>query len=184
MITKMTAITAALLSTFVAATPASAVAINSKKCVSVADAAGCLYEGNIGNTRDAAAAQKQYNAIRDPDIMLTFLGKSDAGFGVASFSDASKTSGTWFAPGFLVSFIAVKAGPEFVLYKLSAPTSSGSWSTAGLVNGKDIKKELSHLTYFGSRSAVPEPASWGMLLLGFGIVGSVLRRRSRALAII
>ncbi len=30
------------------------------------------------------------------------------------------------------------------------------------------------------RSAVPEPATWAMMFAGFGIVGSTLRRRSRA----
>lgn len=30
--------------------------------------------------------------------------------------------------------------------------------------------------------AVPEPASWAMLLLGFGMVGTVARRRNTAVA--
>ena len=179
---KLFSLAFAALGAVTLATPAAAVTINAAKCVSVTNAAGCFFGGNIGNAGDAAAAQSQYNALRDPNITLTFLGKSDTmptPFGTTSFSDASLSSGTWSTPGFLVNFIGVKAGPEFILYQLAAPTTSGIWSTAGLVNKKGIKRELSHLTFFGSRSAlpVPEPATWGMMLLGFGIVGSALRRR-------
>lgn len=176
----------AVLSVSVAATPASAVTINATKCISVTNAAGCLFGGNLGNAGDAAAAQSQYNAIRNPDILLNFLGKSDdtIPFGTTLAGDATNTVGTWSTPGFLIDFLVVKASNEFILYQLATPASSGSWSTAGLVNKKGIKHGLSHLTFFGSRSvaAVPEPATWGMMLLGFGIVGSALRRR-RTLAI-
>lgn len=32
---------------------------------------------------------------------------------------------------------------------------------------------------FDNLSAVPEPAAWGMMILGFGLVGGALRRRSK-----
>lgn len=32
---------------------------------------------------------------------------------------------------------------------------------------------------FAAASAVPEPATWGLMILGFGGVGFVLRRRAR-----
>ena len=31
-------------------------------------------------------------------------------------------------------------------------------------------------------SAVPEPATWAMMITGFGLAGTALRRRNRALA--
>lgn len=34
----------------------------------------------------------------------------------------------------------------------------------------------------GNLAAVPEPATWGMLLLGFGLVGTAVRRRRTAVA--
>ena len=36
---------------------------------------------------------------------------------------------------------------------------------------------------FSQISAVPEPATWAMLLLGFGVVGTSLRRRRKVLAV-
>ena len=175
---------AAAVSMLAFALPAAAVTIVPAKCASVTAAAGCFFLGNIGNASDTADAQSQYNALRNPDIVLNFLGKSDGGFGVTTLGNASESFGTWSTPGFLVDFIAVKAGTEFVLYQLAAPASSGSWSTAGLVNGKNTMRELSHLTFFGAAGAVPEPATWGMMLLGFGIVGATVRRRQRRLAIV
>lgn len=161
---------------------ASAVTIIPGQCSSVADPAGCLYSGNMGNQSDADAAESQYNALRDPDINLTLLTNSDDGdfvdFGTISLSDSSQTSGTWSLPGYLVEFLGVKAGPEFILYQLTFPASSGSWSTAGLANGRGELRQLSHISFFGgTASAVPEPAAWMMLIGGFGLAGGTLRSR-------
>ena len=181
---KLLAVSIAAISTLALAAPAAAVTIVTSKCASVTAVAGCLFSGNMGNASDAADAEIKYNALRDPDIDLNLVGKSDGGFGTLAFADATKNSGNWSTPGFLISFLAVKAGNEFVLYQLAAPASSGTWSTAGLVNKKGVKHELSHLSYFGARGpgAVPEPATWAMMLAGFGLVGVAMRRRRGTLA--
>lgn len=43
----------------------------------------------------------------------------------------------------------------------------------------------SHITFFGSAAAgtpgaVPEPATWALFILGFGLIGSAMRRRNAA----
>jgi hypothetical protein len=38
------------------------------------------------------------------------------------------------------------------------------------------------LSATGTFTAVPEPASWAMLIAGFGLTGAVMRRRRMALA--
>jgi hypothetical protein len=35
---------------------------------------------------------------------------------------------------------------------------------------------------FANTAFVPEPASWAMLIAGFGLVGATMRRRNRGLA--
>lgn len=162
------------------AAPAAAVTIVPANCVSVTAAAGCLFNGNLGNAGDALAAQNQYNALREPDISLSLLGKSDDGFGTLGFGDSTNSFGSWSTPGYLVSFIGVKASNDFILYQLAVPASSGTWSTAGLVNKQGIQHALSHLAYFGGAvGAVPEPSTWAMMICGFGMAGSVLRRQKR-----
>jgi hypothetical protein len=33
------------------------------------------------------------------------------------------------------------------------------------------------MLFFGTFSGVPEPATWGLMILGFGLVGGAMRRR-------
>jgi hypothetical protein len=170
------------------AVPASAVSIVEAECISVSDGDGCLYEGNIApNT--VQETEDDYNLYNDtrplagPDIDLKFLGQSDGGFGTVVFGDGSESFGTWSTPGFLVDFIAVKAGPEFVLYKLATAANSGTWDTFDLPFRRN-PRELSHLAFFGTEAGggVPEPATWAMMIAGFGLVGASLRRRNTGLA--
>jgi uncharacterized repeat protein (TIGR03803 family) len=56
--------------------------------------------------------------------------------------------------------------------KLLGTTVSGGLNRAGIIFSVDI----------GSVAAVPEPATWAMMLFGFGFVGSALRRRQSRLA--
>jgi hypothetical protein len=162
------------------------------KCISVANAAGCKFTGNIGPAAFNLEAQTSYNlynnthATANPDITLNFLAATDD-----SFAGFGQTSGTWETPGFLVDFLAVKAGNFFILYQLAAPASSGSWTTAGLTNKHGTLQGLSHLTFFGtaddggggSGSDVPEPASWMTMILGMGLVGVGMRRRSARVSV-
>ena len=120
--------------------PASASSVVATDCISVADADGCLFNGNINGNSDPSNvngyvnAQNAYNLFNDThptaqhDITLCFLTKSDdANFGTfGSITGGGTSSGTWSMPGFLVNFIAVKAGDQFVLYQIT-PASSGSW---------------------------------------------------------
>lgn len=178
MTTRFTIKAALISSALFMASQAGAVTLSATKCGSVSDAAGCLFEnGNIANAGNVATAQSVYNAAKNPDIALNLLFETGSAFpGTVTFDDASQTSGTWSLPGYLVDYLAVKAGNDFVLYKLATPASSGTWTTANLVNNQGRLRQLSHLTFFGTL-AVPEPATWAMMIAGFGLAGVGLRRR-------
>jgi len=76
------------------------------------------------------------------------------------------------ALGSNVFFILAGAGESY--------TSASINSTGGAVDGafKDFKQL--HLTLEGQpRAVVPEPGTWGLMLLGFGGIGMALRRSRR-----
>ena len=143
-------------------------------------ATGCLFSGNA-NPATVDDIETAYNGAKDPDIDLTWLGATDDSFG-----GNGQLSGSWsFAQP--VDYIAVKAGNQFMLYFVGGATS-GSWSTAGLVNpngNQHPQLGLSHLAFYsgldssGNPQGVPEPASWAMMLGGFGLTGGAMRARKK-----
>lgn len=64
-------------------------------------------------------------------------------------------------------------------------TATGASTTLGFYNASangvtEVGLDDIALTAVGSTGAVPEPATWAMMIVGFGAVGSVMRRRTRA----
>jgi hypothetical protein len=151
---------------------------------------GCVFNGNINENPDWATvaasylnAQHAYNNYTDPDITLTPLADLDpgnlSGDGITITVDSGGLTGTWTADaGIFVDYIAIKASDSFIIFDLYGATS-GTWSTAGLVNNGGQQPAISHLIFFGGAEGVPEPATWAMMLLGVGMIGSSMRRRNR-----
>lgn len=194
---KFIALTALGAAAAVLATPASAASVVDGSCTSVTSAHGCLFSGNINSTAASpngyVAAQTAYNNYNDthpsanPDIFLDALGfavsTDDANFSsFGAFTGAGGSSGTWNLAGFNVSYIAVKAANNFVLYKLAAPASSGTWNTFDIPYNRN-PADVSHIMFFGDPAGVPEPATWAMLVAGFGLTGFAMRRRTKRVAI-
>lgn len=94
----------------------------------------------------------------------------------------------WFnyAPGVddpVIHYFAIfQAGTTNLFYD-SAPITSG---TIALSDYYPRNPGYSHITFFDTGApAVPEPATWAMMLLGFGFVGGAMRsaRRRQRLAL-
>lgn len=179
---------AALVCAVGAGTASATTAVEDGHCAAITT--GCVFSGNITSQASGKngylAAQTAFNTYNDThptagaDITLTALFASDdAGF-PGSLTGGNSASGTWSLPGFAVDFIAVKASDQFVLYKI-APASSGTWNTFSIPFHKE-PHTLSHLVFFGTKDqgSVPEPASWAMMLGGFGMVGGAMRSRRKA----
>ncbi|MDP3852265.1 MAG: PEPxxWA-CTERM sorting domain-containing protein [Phenylobacterium sp.] len=143
------------------------------------ESTSCLFDGN---TNDAEAIDVAYNGQAPAPVPLLDLSSLLAGEVDASLLD-EEHAGTYLAP-FLVQYFAVKAADGFMLYKLDTASTSFDWATTGLVNKKGIEHDVSHLAFWGVRgSEVPEPATWAMMIIGFGAVGSMARSSRRKMAV-
>lgn len=71
----------------------------------------------------------------------------------------------------------VAGGQAFITYSLSfTPLQSGRFQLKfATTSGDNIGPVLDNVLV--SQAAVPEPATWAMLILGFGLVGAASRRR-------
>jgi hypothetical protein len=93
--------------------------------------------------------------------------------------------GTIESNNFLFDNILFDANPAFDIYGLAFTTATGSWNLWGeSADVYTLLKNTPGFGYTGARigtlavTAVPEPASWAMLIAGFGLVGAVARRRA------
>lgn len=91
--------------------------------------------------------------------------------------------GTWTQDGFTAPYgtLVGRIGTE---YKALGTSFSGSFSTAGTLFLYYWDSNSGDNTEFvtASVSGVPEPATWGLLLTGFGFVGLASRSRRRSVA--
>lgn len=51
-------------------------------------------------------------------------------------------------------------------------------TSGALLTGATFGSAVNAFEFDNLASAVPEPAAWGMMILGFGLIGGVMRRRS------
>jgi hypothetical protein len=96
---------------------------------------------------------------------------------IASISGALPCSDQSFIFGITpntvtVSFSSSGFGVYYYFDEIAA-TTDGTWNTVFF--GTDQQGIL--VTSGASRSVVPEPASWAMLIAGFGLTGAAMRRR-------
>jgi len=86
------------------------------------------------------------------------------------------TGGTMTTPGASLVNSISGSGNSLTLTSALTPNTwytfqySGTLATAGNVSGP---------ASFYTQAAVPEPATWGLMLLGFGGMGLIMRRRRR-----
>lgn len=108
------------------------------------------------------------------DGNLLFRGWDNAG---GFFDLGAATVGTWqtLTMGIAGANYSYTAGGVTALTSNYGATSINSVILQGRNYGADYTAHWDNLT-----AGVPEPATWAMMILGMGFVGSVLRRRSQS----
>jgi hypothetical protein len=163
---KKLLIAAALAASFAMAAPAAAVTLLTPTCDLTT---GCLFEGN---DNDPLAIEQAYNAVHaPPPLDLPSLSSEIQAVGEQMTINWSSATP--------VSYLSVKSGTQFMLYSI-ANLTAGSISSAGLLGPQGQQQAISHITLF--TTGVPEPATWAMMIIGFGMVGAGLRLRREGLA--
>jgi hypothetical protein len=130
-----------------------------------------------GNVPNVSTLSQALLTIPGQDYTLTFdltaLGGGTQGFS-ASLFDGSTLLGSLLS--------TASAGSPFSTYSFNFFATSASTNLVFNVNplgsgeGDGVDAILDNV----SVSAAPEPATWAMMILGFGIVGASLRRRRTA----
>jgi len=149
----------------------------------------CVAPGNddLGSVESAISAATGVNVGL---LNLALYGKSEAGEGAELFDFSASPEGElavdWSVlDGTLIKYVTIKAAEQFKVYELAgAGANSGlDFNTFGMINGGGRQPDISHLSFWTAptpgqfNSGVPEPATWALLLLGFGGAGFALRRR-------
>ena len=105
-------------------------------------------------------------------------------FGALSVSSTASAVGLFLGSYYSEQTISYGFGEATGTLDLSGPPDStfiGFVSTTGTVagtfNGRSEVDTIRFVT--GNAGAVPEPASWALMILGFGAVGGVMRRRGK-----
>lgn len=124
---------------------------------------------------DGANPSGPQSAAAIQSLVSSKFGLPSSGTGSLVFAaqgdlDSSKSGS--FTVNSSFDYLAVHYGRGELLFHWDTPLAANSvFSIANMPRG------LSNFRAFSSVSAVPEPATYGMLMLGLGLVGFVARRR-------
>ena len=122
------------------------------------------------DTSDGIALDSKWVAVSTPGWVNipgtnTYVVPSCDANGVCENGPVFEGVGHWSAPGFTL------IGADLVLYNISEGN--------GLSDQIAIFNDANGVAQLTFNSSVPEPATWAMMLVGFGGLGALARRRAR-----
>ena len=135
------------------------------------------------STKPAGASGNFAAVLANGSYSVSFGPSSIFSFVVGSLDTYNELK-LYYSDGTLASDLqgaAIIGGGSVVFGSATDPSANGLVTFTA-----DAGKKLGSATFlsngvnsfeFDTLSAVPEPAAWGMMILGFGLVGGVLRRR-------
>jgi hypothetical protein len=154
--------------------------------------AGVVADGYNGITWNGEwnfydSVQPPYTPASGATRVYDFLSDASFSFAAPVVFDGASFSGYDFAPvNFQLWLGGVQVGASGTLTPTGTPTFLAS-GYSGLVDEVHVQSPspdffvMDDVT-FNSSGAVPEPATWTMMIAGFGLAGAALRRRRVAIA--
>ena len=137
---------------------------------------GPLYQRNyLGNAANAAPGNPRYDLIR-VDFSTAASGVS---MSLNNFSLVGRTTfSAYNASGTLLESFTTVAGNGWDLRSFASSGIKYFTLANNVFNGSATFFGIDNLNFTAAPSAgVPEPASWAMLIAGFGLAGAALRAR-------
>ena len=168
--------TAALAGALVAAAPAYAAAPDCSVVTFSVATIDCLgfFEGNlVAESGPKLAEALGYTVQLDPNA-TSLITKYDLSGGTIDFGttlSGPTVIGLHFGGG-RDGF----NGTAFWLLDMPAGTESFTWSS-------EVQQGISNAGLYGTGGVVPEPATWAMMIAGFGLTGAAIRRRKTRVAV-
>lgn len=161
-----------------AATVASAFTLSSAQAATIAcvDAtnAVCNFDGTSGGWDNLEVAKKTTIA-QAFSLMLNSEGLLDVAVGSTDLDLIALSFGG-------VTLSGITKGTAYSFYV--TPSNVPQLLTVTMKNRNDMAYGYSGQLNFTGFGAVPEPATWGLMIAGFGLTGGALRRRRTARAAI
>lgn len=111
------------------------------------------------------------------DVMSVMFTTTASGISFALKSGTAVTINAYNSAGTVVqSLLGVSSSPDFALETLSAT----GVARVDIVRSTPGYFYIDNLTFTANAAtaAVPEPATWGMMIVGFGAMGFAMRRRA------
>ena len=189
MTTRIGLLAAVGFAAMIAATPASAAPtligqFSGNECGGQGGFSNCYAFPNgttgqgVGNGTGSPTIFKQ-NSDGSRDISTLFPTITGSEFAI-NYTGATNTLTFTYTPGAgdpVIHYFALnQANYTYLFYDAAAITSG----TIALNNYFPNNPGFSHITFFDTGApAVPEPATWAMLIGGFGAMGGALRRRQK-----
>jgi hypothetical protein len=162
---------------------------------------GGFLSGGLGELTDGVIASQHWNVTPgpyvgwrfiSPEITFNFAPLADLANVTFRFDDANGIGNVFlpdslsfdFGSGFTAATPTVTSEGVLGVFSYNFTGINASTFTVRIDSAREwvMLTEVSFNGTMAPTGGVPEPASWAMLIAGFGITGAFMRRRARSLA--
>lgn len=141
---------------------------------------GLSFVSSVGNVANGLFNDRPIKGLQETTFF--FAGGTDAFGGIFNLEPGGRGQGLEFTlnltgGGTEVAGRLRNEAPGFFGFTSTNRFDSVTWRGFDDINGSAETFNLDNAQFGNLSAAVPEPASWGLMMIGFGIVGAGMRSR-------